>query len=1055
MKGRCGYFVYACLAGSLALSSYAQLATTTALVGTVSDSNGAVVPGAKVTAVNTGTGDTYSANTNDQGNYSIQFVRTGGYSLTVEKNGFQKLQKTGIVVEENQIVRNDVTLTVGSLTQSVTIAGEAPVIKTDDASVSENIQSRQVSELPLNGRDPMRLATVTSGVIQGQKASNGVPPGEDFIGAGTREIQNEMSLDGISIMNNLITTTPSRPMVEAVQEVQVQTGTYSAQYGAYMGVHINMITKSGTNDLHGAALEFVRNNIFDARPYFLPSTSSQPPLRQNQFGFELDGPIIIPKLYNGRNKTFFMGSYEGLRQIRSTTSTATILTPQMFTGDFSQYTTKQIINPSTGQAFAGNIIPTSLLSPYTTQLKKYYPTPNLPGITNNYVASLANNNNTDQTVDRLDQNVGDRSRFFFRYQRQWETIQVGAANPTSATNGPVYLSNFDIGYTQTISPTLVNDMRFGRNYFDTATLNYFTVNHLTTAGADLGIPGFNGDVVGNNPGLPEFNVTGFTGWGVSGTNWYQDDSTWQGSEQLSWNKGNHNLMFGAEFRKLETGRSATNSSRGFFNFTNQYSGYAPADFMLGIPANIQTYATQVRGLVAEWRDGFFALDNWQVNRKLTINYGLRYELPTVPYTVNGNATELNAQQTALVPPNPPVKGFKFTNPQHSDWAPRVGFAYRLTDNTVFRGGFGIYYNPNQTNSQTFLNTNPPFANYTTYTGGSTTPTISLSNPTGGPANAPPPTPNIITDDWNLKTPRMNQWSFGVERSVWHNAGLEIQYLGSHSYHLDRSYYNNTPYLPGPGAIQPRRPNQLFGTIRTITNDEIGNYQGLSVVLRQRLWRGMQFLTSYTWSHTLDVSSDSNGGGAPMNPYNWRADYGNSNWDIRHRFIASYLWEIPFFKNASPLLRNIFGNWQLNGITTLQGGVPINVTYGTDTANTSSGGSNRPNLVHAPTANCGDGHLTGCIDATAFAAVPSGVYAYGNAGRNLIFGPHLFTTDLSLFKNFRIFERARFELRLEAFNATNSPEFSNPSATFGTAAFGSITSTLIDNRDVQLGGRIIW
>jgi hypothetical protein len=193
----------------------------------------------------------------------------------------------------------------------------------------------------------------------------------------------------------------------------------------------------------------------------------------------------------------------------------------------------------------------------------------------------------------------------------------------------------------------------------------------------------------------------------------------------------------------------------------------------------------------------------------------------------------------------------------------------------------------------------------------------------------------------------------------------------------------------------------------------------------------------------------------MNPYNWRADYGNSNWDIRHRFIASYLWEIPFFKNASPLLRNIFGNWQLNGITTLQSGVPINVTYGTDTANTSSGGSNRPNLVHAPTANCGDGHLTGCIDATAFAAVPSGVYAYGNAGRNLIFGPHLFTTDLSLFKNFRIFERARFELRLEAFNATNSPEFSNPSATFGTAAFGSITSTLIDNRDVQLGGRIIW
>src|SRR6185312_904338 len=256
---------------------------------------------------------------------------------------------------------NDAALSVGSLSQSVTIQAEAPVIKQDDASVAETITTRQVAELPLNGRDPMRLAITTPGVIPGLKAANGVPPGEGFIGAGTREIQNELSLDGISIMNNLITTTPSRPMVEAVQEVQVQTGTYSAQYGAYMGVHINMITKSGTNDLHGAVLEFVRNNIFDARPYFLPATSAQPPLRQNQFGFELDGPILIPKIYNGKNKTFFMGSYEGLRQIRETTSLANILTPQMFAGDFSQYSGK-IVNPADGTPFPGNIIPKSLLS---------------------------------------------------------------------------------------------------------------------------------------------------------------------------------------------------------------------------------------------------------------------------------------------------------------------------------------------------------------------------------------------------------------------------------------------------------------------------------------------------------------------------------------------------------------------------------------------------------------------------------------------------------------------------------------------------------------------
>jgi hypothetical protein len=468
---------------------------------------------------------------------------------------------------------------------------------------------------------------------------------------------------------------------------------------------------------------------------------------------------------------------------------------------------------------------------------------------------------------------------------------------------------------------------------------------------------------------------------------------------------------------------------------------------------VQTYATQVRGLVAQWRDGFFALDNWQVNRKLTINYGLRYELPTVPYTVNGNATELNPQQTALVPANPPVRGFRLTFPQHKDWAPRFGFAYRLRDTTVIRGGFGIYYNPNQTNSQTFLNTNPPFADYRTYTANQTTPNISLANPLGGPANPPPPVANIITDNWDLKTPRMNQWSFGVEQSLWRNAGLEVQYLGSHSYHLDRSYYNNTPYLPGPGTVQTRRPNQAFGSIRTITNDEIANYHGLSVVVRQRFSKGFQFLASYTWSHTLDVSSDSNGGGAPMNPYNWRLDYGNANWDLRHRFVASYLYEIPFFKGANGWLRNAFGNWQLNGISTMQSGFPFNVTYGTDTANTSSGGSNRPNLVHSPSADCGRAHLTGCIDATAFMA-PT-LYNYGNAGRNLLTGPHLFTTDLSLFKNFQIRERARFELRFEAFNVTNSPEFNNPSAVFGTTTFGNVTSTSIDNREIQLGARLVW
>ena len=366
------------------IAANAQIATTTSLVGTITDSTGQVVAGAKVTAVETGTGDTHVATTNDQGYYSIEFARVGTYTITAEREGFQKVVKTGVVVEINQSVRTDIALSVGTVNQSIVVAADISSIKTDDASVSEIITTRNVADLPLNGRDPMQLATVTPGVIPGLKLSNAVPPGEDFIGAGTREIQNSMSLDGISIMNNLITTTPNRPMVESVSEVEVQTGTYSAQYGAYLGVHINMISKSGTNALHGAVVEFVRNQVFDARPYFLAPTADKSPLRQNQFGFELDGPVVIPHFYNGKDKTFFMGSYEGLRQIRSQAQVYTVLTPQMFQGDFSQIPTP-IKDPANGNApFPGNIIPLGRLSPAALKLQQYYPTPNLPGLTQQF-----------------------------------------------------------------------------------------------------------------------------------------------------------------------------------------------------------------------------------------------------------------------------------------------------------------------------------------------------------------------------------------------------------------------------------------------------------------------------------------------------------------------------------------------------------------------------------------------------------------------------------------------------------------------------------------------
>lgn len=1046
-------FSAVCLAFAFAICAHAQLATTTSLVGTVTDSSGKVIPGAKVTATETRTHDQYNATTNAQGNYVIEFIRVGVYSVSVEQTGFQKVTKTNIIVDIDQTVRTDVTLPVGAVSQSVTVEAIVSAIKTDDASISEILGTRNVAELPLNGRDPMSLATTTPGVLQGTKTSQtGTPPGEDFNGAGTREIQNEMSVDGISIMNNLITTTPVQPMVEAIQEVEIQTGTYSAQYGSYLGVHINMVTKSGTNEIHGAVFEFLNNQVLNARNFFtLPTpanpTAAKPPLRQNQFGAEVDGPVMIPKLYDGRNKTFFMASYGGYRLAQSATSLSTSMPAAFFTGNFSGVPTSSITggaikDPLNGNTpFPGNIIPATRISPVVTKLQSYYPATDLPGLASNYSVPVPTDINTDQTVDRIDQNVGEKVRLYARADNQYEHVFGGSAIPTNAATTPVTDSNYTVGYTHTLTPNLVNDLRVGRNFFSTATLNPFSVAANTNAGTALGIPGFTGDTTYNNPGIPDFSITGFNGLSNGSTNWYQNDSTSQLSEQLSWNHHSHNIMAGFEFRRLATGRAAVNSARGSFTFNGTLSGYAPADFVLGIPSSFTTPGPEVRGRTAEWRDGFFVTDKWQITRKLTVDYGIRYELPTVAYTINGVATELNPNQTALVGGTP---GFHFTAPNHSDWAPRLGVAYRINDKTVFRAGAGIYYNPNQTNSYTFLNTNPPYTTILTcsYSVGDVVPT--LANPfTTGVCPTAPTAGTIVTDPWHQPTPRMNQWSGSLQRQLWSGGGLEVQYLGSHSYHLDRSYYNNTPLEPGPGSVSSRRPNPLFGVIRTVNDDEIANYESMSAIFRQRLTHGLQMNASYTWSHTLDVSTDSNGGGTPMIPYDWKDDYGNSNWDIRHRFVASFVYDIPFFAVSNPILKGAFTKWQANGILTIQTGIPFNVTTGTDTANTASSGTYRPNLVSAPSDDCGS-VLVACINAAAYTVsnlypIAPTNYAYGNEGRNLLHGPGLSNVNFSLFKNFPIKERLKLQFRMETFGIFNHSNFGNPSATINTSSFGNITS----------------
>jgi hypothetical protein len=1095
------------IVGLFSISSLlnAQVANNTALVGAVVDQSGAPVSGAKVTAVNEATQVTYPGTTNADGYYSITFIAPGTYDIIVEQSGFTKLTKTGRIVVSDQAQRTDFKLTVGSAATSVTVSASSPPIATDDATLGEIFNTKAVEDLPLIGHNALEVAATASNVIIGPTSNySGVPPGEDFIGAGQREIQNSLNLDGVSIMNNLISLAPARPSSDMISEVQMQSGNYSAQYGSYLGLHINLVSKSGTNDLHGALYDYIQNTALNASPFLNPPGTPKPIQHYNQYGFDLGGPVYIPKLYNGRNKTFFFASYEKINQVQqSNQGPVSTLTPAMKAGDFSFLTgSQQLVDPYTGQPYPNNRIPASELSTPAAQIAKnieqYIAAPNLSGSTNNLNVNYPNNLFIKQTLDRIDENIGDRVRLFVRYHWQNLNIVGGDPFPTDASYGPTNTRNTAIGYTHIITTNLINDFRIGFNTVSSNNLNYFAVNNLADAGTKLGIPGFNSDSIYKNPGIPSINFDTYHEAGNDASNWYQDDRTVDGYDQLSWTHGKHTIMAGVELRKLTIGRQATNDPRGSFTFSgaaptdtgNTSTGYGAADFVLGLAQSSQTPVLPVKGSIGEWRDGFFVLDNWQPFSKLTLNYGLRYELPTVPYSLNGYARILNPSETALIPSSnatvaadfKPTPGFKFNGPNHDDWAPRIGFAYRATDNTTLRGGFGIYYNANQLNTYTLTTQNYPLSasvNYFTTAGN----LLSLSNPSPGAGSGSPkagiPGTHVsaVTMGPYLPTQTLYQWNLSAGQELWRGAGAELQYLGSHAIHLDRDFYDNQPQPSTSRDINSRRPNQLFGTIRRIQNDEYSHYNGLTAILRQRASHGLSGMLSYTWSHDLDITDNSNGASTTMDQYNIDLDYGDSNWDIRNRFVGTVSYELPGIPHANALVRQTLGGWQTNAIVTLQSGEPFNVNLGFDQANVGlpRGNVQRPNWIHKPSSHCSlhdyiknNGYNNGgtsCIDATAF-AIPN-LGTYGTSRRNSIHGPGFSNVNFSLFKSFSIWDNLKFQFRAEAGNLFNHPSAGNPNSEIeqgfdpnnpvATSNFGSVTSTSIfySPRSIQLAGKLVF
>jgi hypothetical protein len=806
----------------------------------------------------------------------------------------------------------------------------------------------------------------------------------------------------------------------------------------------------------------MQDDSLDSRGHFENRDNPKNPRNRKQFGAQLDGPVQIPGLYNGKNKTFFMLAYEGVRGESITSPFASVPTALMRQGNFSEVTTP-VRDPRTGQQFPGNIIPQNRISPVAQRLLDYWPAPTRAGLANNVQAQSVASDNVDQFLGRVDQNLGNKIRLSLRYNwhDSYSVNPFNSALPFTAVTQPRVNKNWLLGYTHTLTPNLFNDFRIGYHRVAFDTLNQMEVEGKTDAGASLGIPGFDGDLRFKNPGLPSFNVSNFTGLNQSGTNWYQFDTTYQVSNVLAYTRGSHNLRAGFDFRRLATGRRAANDARGRFDFTGDITGYSVADFMLGIPRTVIPATDQIQGHVGGWRNGFFVNDVWQATRNLTLSLGLRYENNTPVQTYEGLATMLDTDYETIIPRTLPSKGFKFHESNNKDFAPRLGATYRLGQKTVLRAGYGIYYNPNQMNSFTFLTNNPPLAAVTTYTNDPANPTLSFASPTG--AASPLGRPDMISPTRELPNARKSQWSFDVQRELTKGLGLDLQYVGSDTTNLDRSFFNNTPQ-PGAGAVDPRRPSQNYRSRRIIQNDLRADYDALSVILHKRMSRGIQADLHYTRSRTKDMSTHSNGGGQTMNNYDIWMDYGPANWDVPHRFVASYIFELPKFKNSSnPLLKYVVGGWQIAGVTTIQSGTPVNITFAADRANIGISGLQRPNLIGAaPKLNCHPNsagttdlarrELWDCYDPNAFALPDQ--FTFGNAPRNVLRGPNFSNTDLAFSKNIPLAGDVHFQLRAEVFNAFNRVNYGNPNASFGAAAFGRITSAGA-MRQVQLGGKLIF
>jgi outer membrane receptor protein involved in Fe transport len=1078
--------------------------TTADLVGTIRDSSRAVVPGAKVMLTNQATGVTRSATTGDEGNYLFTSVPPGRYTLAVEATGFGKVERTGVTLQVNQRAQLDLDLEVGVIGETVVIEGGAPLLETQSSVLGSVIQEKQVQDLPLNGRNFVQLATLSAGVsgagtgMRGTIMSGTRPddlrPGTELFVNGNRESSNNYLYDGIDNNTRLTLVIVVRPNVEAIQEFKVQTNLFSAEQGRNPGGQVNVVTKSGGNEFHGTLYEFLRDDTFDANNFFSNRAGQpKPPFKQNQFGAAIGGPII-------KNKTFFFADYDGFRQELGRVFVSTVPTAKMRQGNFSELSTP-IYDPLTTvtlpgggfarQPFPGNIIPADRWDPVTAKLMNAYPAPTSSGLSNNLVTSPTRTQDWNQFDVRVDHNENEGNHFLARYS--WS--KTATTNPYTfpavqlpGVSKAVGLGNEDtfagtsgltaqhgvLGWVHVFSPRVVLDSRLGYNRFD-LDFAQADVEVGDELGEQLGVPNANQQDEQN--GIPIFSPGGYTGIGQSRSlPILRKESTYQAVANLTYSGGKHTLKTGFDIRRRHMSEFQTNRGNGRFNFSpnitnnpaNNSGGHTMASFLLGAPSLIEQDYLLADVAIRGTEYGIYVADDWRVSDKLTLNLGLRYELDT-PYSEASNQWARFDPETATVQVarRNGVSETAGVNTFYKALAPRLGFAYRLAPSTVVRGGGGIFWNTAGNGGNALrLHRHVPFGPIYSFNPGNQFVTRRVSDglPVIPPLNlalADNPQGSVIGVDPDYQPGYAAQFNLTVEHELYSSLLLKASYVGNEGRHLDTAY-NLNQAVPGAGPVNNRRPffavRPGLGDVTWAVSDGSASYHAFQFSVEKRFTSGWGGLLSYTYSHSIDTVGQAFGGGAdgplPQDPRNRLADRGNSPFDMRHRLTVAVNYLLPFgegrrWMNGGGFAEYVFGGWQFNGIALFQTGLPFTPTLNAATVNTGTG--SRPNRV-------GDGTLADptvdrWFDVTAFATPAA--FTYGDAGRNILYGPGRMNFDLSLFKEFAVNKRVKLQFRAECFNCLNTPQFDLPNAAIGAGNAGTITAIVGTPRQIQLGLKMVF